>query len=155
MDHCLPLSSLSVSPQADIKYRCGVNVRESTKEHYSACIHEGRPSSCKCLTAGKFCASICKCKGCNNPIGKRIPHLGKRKRERAPHDWEKVSTTTANFANEREVLAHGTWSAFESIVFVQCFKYLELNLIDCNGSTLRSLYNSVLKYLDSAYCTFP
>lgn len=149
-DHCVPVSEMAISP-SEPKCRCGVNARESNKENYIACNHGGRLSSCKCLAAGKPCTDMCKCKGCNNPVGTRTPKLGKRKR--STHKMQNFLISNQSFSAEREEITHGSWSEFESIIFTHCVKYLESNFMDYTASTIAVLFNSVVKYVAAAYCT--
>ena len=137
-DHCVPMSDID-PPQPISKCRCGVNSRESNKENYVACKHGGRLSSCKCLAAGKPCTDGCRCKGCCNPFRVRPPKLGKRKR--STHPLQNVATTSNSFLLERDIAtAHGSWSDFETIVFIHCVKRLETNMIECTDSAITYLY---------------
>ncbi len=146
-DHCVPMSDIPL-PQPQSRCRCGVNARESDKETYVACNHGDRQSSCKCLAANKPCTDACKCKGCSNPAGTRVQKLGKRKR--TPHPMQNVAISNQSFVMQREVAAHGSWSEFETIVFIHCVKHVEMNFMD---STITVIYNTVVKYMSAAYCT--
>ena len=116
-----------------------------------ACKHGGRLSSCKYLAAGKPCTDGCRCKGCCNPFGVRPPKLGKRKR--STHPLQNVATTSNSFLLERDIAtAHGSWSDFETIVFIRCVKRLETNMIEYTDSAITYLYNAIVEHLSAPYC---
>ena len=146
---CIPASDTPIQTKP-IVCRCGVNRRESDKENYVACNHSrsSRHSTCKCLAAKKACSHHCKCKGCSNPYGLRSV-LGKRKRE--AHDWQKVNTSGADFAIDRDNLVQGKWSRFKNIVFVNVVGHLEEEMLD--ASTACEAYNYVVSFAESSCCT--
>ena len=142
-----------INKQVKVKCRCGVNPTQNDKENYVACMHRPeRHSSCKCLIAGISCSQSCGCKGCSNPNGKRPCQLGKRKREH--HSWQDICIPNKTFAlSKGDVLAHGVWSDFENMVFSKSIRYMECNHMDCNSSTLDTVFNSVAKYITAPHCS--
>ena len=52
-----------------------------------------------------------------------------------------------------DVLAHGVWSDFENMVFSNSIRYVECNHMDCNSSTLDTVFNSVAKYITAPHCS--
>ena len=113
--------TMVVSSIADVKCRCGVNVKDETT--HSCCNMPDRCSSCKCLAAKKSCSKLCGCKRCLNPYGNRVV-LGKRKRE--SHLWQKFDLTSKDkLLSKGQSLADGSWSLLESIVLIHILRHLE------------------------------
>ena len=149
---CIPVSNDTCTPTKVVSCRCGINRRESDKENHVACNHNtsSRHSTCKCLAANKACTHLCKCKDCKNPNGPRLV-LGKRKRE--AHDWQKINTSTADFANDRDSLVQGRWTMFENVLFVNVVSRLEREMLDYSSSDVCKMFNSIVSYVESPYCT--
>lgn len=128
------------------KCRCGIN---SNKENYIACAHQnGRHSACRCLAKGQGCSSLCACKGCLNPNGKKSTGT-KSKRSREPHKWQSFNTSNKSFAMDAgQLLAQGVWSDYENIVFANVMRHVESDV-----ATLSSLFHSIVKHINAPYCS--
>lgn len=136
-----------------VKCRCGVNTTQEDKENQVACAHQrNRYSACKCLAAGAACSSSCGCKGCTNPNGRRPINLGKRKREQ--HTWQKITIPNKKFARDKgEHLVQGVWSDFENMVLANTLRYIKSTGLDCDSSSVCSIFNAVAQYANAPYCS--
>ena len=147
-------NTTAVASTADIKCRCGVNVKDETK--HSCCNTMDRCSSCKCLAAKKSCSKLCGCKRCLNLYGNRIV-LGKRKRK--PHLWQKFDLTSkGHLLNKGQSLADGSWSLLESIVLIHILHHIEYEGTCADHDThsedrIQQMFNCISDYAHAFHCS--
>ena len=94
-----PCSSLHT-----MKCNCGVrNMGDSDEDH---CVPLTRKYStfvrCPCLRAGSGCSEACRCKNCNNPLGKHQQQSSFTKVCRQRHVWQRKVKKSALFSKQFE-----------------------------------------------------
>ena len=113
---------------------------------------------CKCLKKTHACKESCKCKNCNNPLGKK-PEVNKRKRKREKHDWQTYQyKSSTEFANEKnEILAFGSTTVEEYFVIENILLYLNDDQLHIEPTSQNILiaYNQILPYANHLHPMVP
>jgi len=155
-DAALPYSSTINSNKVESTTRkeisiccsCGVNKKDDAK---SCAPNTTYATRCKCYGQCKSCGSSCRCKNCSNPYGVKPSKSVGVKRQRRPHSMQIALPNSKKFAEDRgEQLSTGVWSNFESIVLKEVIETSKIH----ESSTLE-LYNDIVYYANSKFCTEP
>ena len=113
---------------------------------------------CKCLKKNHACKESCKCKNCNNLLGKK-PEVNKRKRKREKHDWQAYQyKSSTEFANEKnEILAFGSTTVEEYFVIENILLYLNDDQLHIEPTSQNILiaYNQILPYANHLHPMVP
>ena len=129
---------------------CGVNKKNALHICAPSAVYASR---CKCYLKCKPCTSSCRCRGCSNPYGTRIPKQHGMTRKRRPHSLQQEIPSSKRFALDRgESLSKGTWSDFETIVIDEICKLSRKQQLDKN---ITEAYNNIVYYSKSTFCTIP
>ena len=138
-------------PSKAIKCNCGVNKKELLQ---SCCKQIHYACRCVCLKAGYPCSDLCRCKGCNNPNGCRLPQVGpKLSRKRRSHELQTEIPSSKRFGTERgEKLTEGVWSSFENIVLRHI---VSIGGDNKNTACILKLYNDIVYYSTAPFCVAP
>ena len=128
--------------------RCGVNGNNLGK---SCSPNQSYATRCKCYLSSTPCNSYCRCKYCNNPCGQKPATSLESKRKRRAHSLQIEIPSSKKFAIERgEVLPANIWSTFETILLSEL-----QNIEDIEELDTFQLYNEIVNYSKSNFCTVP
>ena len=126
--------------------RCGVNIKGgSTRKCVNSTNYRSR---CPCLNNSTHCSSLCKCKNCDNPHGKKsttISHpIVSRKRQR--HQLNSYKLKSSTFMIERdEVISKGEWSLFENILVSVIVNRLQSIKGSARFEDVHAIYHKIVK----------
>lgn len=130
---------------------CGVNQKLSKDSCKPSPFYTSR---CKCFKQSQPCSSLCHCKNCLNPYGRkeeRIPPRNSRKKRR--HECQVDIPDSKRFAESRgESISMSTWSDFEALVLSEVVKHFSENEECHTYPNITKLYNDIVYYSTSSYC---
>ena len=151
-DAALPCStpaSISTKPVQSIRCSCGINKKTQGPSCKPNPFYNTR---CKCYKNSRSCSPLCHCKECANPNGIRQPQQGMVKKRRR-HTLQVEIPSSKRFALDRgESISSAIWSDFESIVLHETCTSLPT---DAATSLITKVYNDVVYYSTSCFCTSP
>ena len=128
---------------------CGVN---TTKSNISCAPNPSYATRCKCYQKGLPCSFLCKCKECENPFGSKPPKTAGQKRTQHHHAMQAEILSSKKFVIDRgEQISEAVWSSFETIVLGEICKHYEAEEV----SGIHELYNDIVYYSTSEFCTQP
>ncbi len=116
------------------------NCHPKTRKYSTTCL-------CPCYNNKRGCSHNCKCKFCENPLGKRnleesLP--GARKRPR--HNWQIPVLSSASFAlQEGEILNHGSRSLLEFFILEEILSYCIKHKTPMIPNDIEIIYNAVVE----------
>jgi len=132
--------------QLQIACSCGVN---KNSQGLSCSPESSYATRCKCYKNNKKCGALCRCKECKNPFGKE--ESTKCKRLRQPHLMQVDIPSSKKFAIDRgEAISESIWSDFETLVLKEIQLFV---LNDADRADVVKLYNDVVSYSSSSFCT--
>lgn len=103
-------------------------------------------SRCKCFKQSQPCSSLCHCKSCLNPYGRkeeRIPPRNSRKKRR--HECQVDIPDSKRFAESRgESISMSTWSDFEALVLSEVVKHFSEKLKTKSAILIQTLQNCIM-----------
>ena len=111
---------------------------------------------CECFKKSHACIETCKCKNCDNPLGRK-PEVNKRKRKREKHDWQIYHhQSSVEFAKEKEEkLMFGSITVAEYFVLENILTYLNDEQIEPTTENIFIAYNQILPYANNLHPMSP
>ena len=144
-DGMVPKEPVDSTVVKSISCTCGKNDK-SAKEHCCEVKHKYTSQiKCACLINNRGCTENCKCKNCNNILGKKV-HLATTTRRRSKHVWQhhqySTSVSYANIMQER--LASGPLTKQEYFLLESIMNHCRKHDIEVNTYTLGDLYSNII-----------
>ena len=141
---CHKPSYAESSEDTPIRCSCGVNKKISTKE--SCMPNAVYMTRCKCYKSSKPCTALCRCIGCSNPNGARIPYSSSCTKHHCQVDLPQ----SKKFAQERgETISEALWSEFKTIALYEVYHKVK------DMDVVVKLYNDLVYYSGISCCVEP
>ena len=135
---------------------CGKNDKTASS-HYRVIDHKYTTLiRCECLKKSRACIESCKCKNCDNPLGRK-PQVNNRKRKREKHDWQMYHhQSSVEFAKEKEEkLTFGSITAAEYFILENILTHLNDEQIEPTTENIFIAYSQILPYANDLHPTSP
>lgn len=135
---------------------CGKNDKKNSthchpkvKKYTSVCL-------CPCYNSNVRCSDNCRCKCCNNPLGKHNVAEYPPARKRPRHSWQKTMQSSAKFAiHKGESINPGSRSLLEFFAMEQVLSHCNKQEILVTAENIATIYNAMAEVVVSHDCVLP